>query len=149
MALLGYLSRYPHDLSIPFELILKRLEKIRSVEAIQHDAHTLIEWDKQVHEAYDTNTQCVYCICPINGIINEPNGNQPNTTMPKTKNPNQKEINTLHNATVAYIYAARKVLGVSMFFPEYTKQDTMSKQMAAHAVVVKELHEYITRTFKA
>ena len=101
-----------------------------------------------MHEAYDTNTQCVYCICPINGIINEPNGNQHNTTMPKIKNPDQKQINILHNATVAYIYAARKVLGNCFYFPNYTKQDTIAKQMAAHAVVTKQLHEYITAESK-
>jgi hypothetical protein len=68
--------------------------------------------------------------------------------MPKPKVPNAKEINTLHNATVCYIQQARKVLGASFYFPEYTKQVTIPKQMAAHMLAAKAVHDYITANLK-
>lgn len=69
--------------------------------------------------------------------------------MNKPKNPassealTRKHINALVKAQQAYVWAARKVVKGTTYYPDNTKQKTVAEQVAENESVIRTINEWV------
>lgn len=69
--------------------------------------------------------------------------------MNKPKNPassealTRKNINALVKAQQAYVWAARKVVKGTTYYPDNTKQKTVAEQVAENESVIRTINEWV------
>lgn len=69
--------------------------------------------------------------------------------MNKPKNPasqealTRKNINTLIKAQQAYVWAVRKVVKGTTYYPDNTKRKTIAEQVAENESVIRTINEWV------